>query len=154
RFVADLTKDDFTILEDGQPQQVASFMLVQGGRVFNLLQPPEPGAAPEGIILPPARTRVNDAPGRVFVILIDDLHFEPELTPHVRRLLKTIADTLVHDGDSVTVLSTGPSFIEVGPTYDRKTITEAANKIRGSGYLPSEIFKMMENSQGVGDVRK
>jgi VWFA-related protein len=67
--------------------------------------------------------------------------------------VKTIADTLVHDGDAVTVLSTGPSFIEVGPTYDRKTIAEAANKVRGSGYLPSEIFKMMENSQGVGDVR-
>ena len=154
RFVADLTKDDFTILEDGQPQQVASFMLVQGGRVFNLLQPPAATAAPEGLVLPsPTRTRVADAPGRVLVILIDDLHFEPELTPHVRRLLRTIADTLVHDGDMVMVLSTGPSFIEVGPTYDRKAIVESANKIRGSGYQPSEIFKMMENSQGIGDVR-
>jgi VWFA-related protein len=154
RFVADLTKDDFTILEDGQPQQVASFMLVQGGRVFNLLTPPPVAAAPEGLVLPSApRTRVNDAPGRVFVILVDDLHFEPELTPHVRRLIQTIADTLVHEGDMVSVVSTGPSFIEVGPTYDRKSVAEAANKVRGSGYLPSEIFKMMENSQGVGDVR-
>jgi VWFA-related protein len=154
RFVGDLTKDDFTILEDGQPQQVASFMLVQGGRVFNLLLPPSSAAMPEGLVLPsPARTRVAEAPGRVFVILIDDLHFEPELTPHVRRLIQTIADTLVHDGDMVSVLSTGPSFIEVGPTYDRKAVIEAAGKIRGSGYQPTEIFKMMENSQGVGDVR-
>src|SRR6185436_13690411 len=47
RFVANLTRDDFTILEDGQPQQVASFLLVQGGRVFNLLQPAPAAAAPE-----------------------------------------------------------------------------------------------------------
>ena len=154
RFVANLTKDDFTILEDGEPQQVASFLLVQGGRVFNLLQPTSAAAVPEGLVLPSAKRAVtDDAPGRVIVILIDDLHFEPELTPHVRRLIQTIADTLVHDGDMVTVLSTGPSFIEVGPTYDRKAIVEAANKVRGSGYQPSEIFKLAENSQGVGDVR-
>src|SRR6476620_2960316 len=154
RFVANLTKDDFTILEDGEPQQVASLLLVQGGRVFNLLQPTSAAAVPEGLVLPSAKRAVtDDAPGRVIVILIDDLHFEPELTPHVRRLIQTIADTLVHDGDVVTVLSTGPSFVEVGPTYDRKAIVEAANKIRGSGYQPSEIFKLAENSQCVGDVR-
>jgi VWFA-related protein len=155
RFVANLTKDDFTVLEDGQPQQIASFLLVQGGRVFNLLLPPAAAAAaPEGLVLPaPKRTVTDDAPGRVIIILVDDLHFEPELTPHVRRLIQTIADTVMHDGDLVMVLSTGPSFIEVGPTYDRKAIVEAANKIRGSGYQPSEIYQLAENSQGVGDVR-
>lgn len=154
RFVANLTKDDFTILEDGQPQQVASFLLVQGGRVFNLLQPAPAVAVPDGLVLPAARrVATDDAPGRVLIILVDDLHFEPELTPHVRRLIQTIAETLVHDGDMVMVLSTGPSFIEVGPTFDRKAIVEAANKVRGSGYQPSEIFKLAENSQGVGDVR-
>jgi VWFA-related protein len=153
RFVGDLTRENFTVLEDGQPQQLASFVLVQGGRTFTLVSPPPAAPPQEGLILPSARPKSADAPGRVFVILIDDLHFEPELTPHVRRLMQTIADTLVHDGDMVTVLSTGPSFIELGPSYDKKPILEAAKKIRGSGYLPSEIFKMQENSQGVGDIR-
>ena len=67
--------------------------------------------------------------------------------------MQTIVDTLLHDGDSVTVLSSGPSFIEVGPTYDRKMVSEAANKVRGSGYPPTEIFKLMENSRGPGDIR-
>jgi len=114
---------------------------------------PAAPAAPEGIVLPPSRPRAADTAGRVVLILVDDLHFEPELTPHVRRLLGTIVDTLLHDGDLAAVVSTGPSFIEVGPTYDRKAIAEAANKVRGSGYVPSEIFKMMENSQGPGDIR-
>lgn len=152
QFVADLTKDNFTIREDGQPQRIESFSMVQGGRTFNLLAP---GAAPvpEGIVLPKSRPRAADTTGRVLLILVDDLHFEAELTPHVRRLMQTVVDTLVHDGDLVSIVSTGPSFIEVGPTYDRKLLAEAANKIRGSGYTPSDIFNMMENSQGPGDLR-
>ena len=94
-----------------------------------------------------------DVAGRVFLIFVDDLHFEPELTPHVRRLLQTILDTLIHDGDFVAIVSSGPSYLEVGPTYDRKLLAEAPRKVRGSGYLPREIFKMMENSQGPGDIR-
>lgn len=151
QFVADLTKDDFALLEDGQPQAIESFAVVRGGRTFTLVTPP-PSAAPEGIVLPARRAPV-DTTGRVLLILVDDLHFEPELTPHVRRLLQTVVDTLLHEGDLAAVVSTGPSFIEVGPTYDRKLIAEAANKIRGSGYVPAEIFKMMENSQGPGDIR-
>lgn len=152
-FVPDLLRENFTVLEDGQPQQIESFALVQGGRTFSLLTPP-PQATPEGLVLPAPKSRAAAATtGRVLLILVDDLHFEPELTPHVRKLIQTIADTLLHDGDLVSVVSTGPSFIEIGPTYDRKLVAEAANKVRGSGYVPSEIFKMMENSQGPGDIR-
>jgi VWFA-related protein len=151
-FVADLTKDNFTVLEDGVAQQIVAFSMVQGGRTFNLLEP-DSAPAVEGLVLPKAKPRAADTSGRVLLVLIDDLHFEPELTPHVRRLLQTINDTLIHEGDLVAVVSTGPSFIEVGPTYDKKMVAEAANKIRGSGYLPSEIFKMMEGSQGPGDIR-
>jgi len=153
QFVADLTRENFTVLEDGQPQRIESFAMVQGGRTYNLLTPSTPAAAIEGLMLPQSRSRGTDVNGRVFVILIDDLHFEPELTPHVRRLMKTIVDTLLHEGDLVGVVSTGPSFIELGLTYDKKLVAETANKIRGSGYLPSEIFKMIENSQGPGDIR-
>ena len=152
QFVADLNRDNFTIVEDGQPQNIESFSMVQGGRTFNLLTP-SAAPVPEGLVLPRSRPRTADTAGRVFLILVDDLHFEAELTPHVRRLLQTIIDTMVHDGDLVTVLSTGPSFIEVGPTYDRKLLAETANKIRGSGYTPSDIFNMMETSQGPGDMR-
>ena len=153
QFVADLTRESFTVLEDGQPQRIESFAMVQGGRTYNLLTPSTPTAAPEGLVLPQSRPRGSDVNGRVFLILIDDLHFEPELTPHVRRLITTIVDTLLHEGDLIGVVSTGPSFIELGLTYDKKLVAETANKIRGSGYLPSEIFKMIENSQGPGDIR-
>jgi VWFA-related protein len=152
QFVADLTRENFTVLEDGQPQRIESFVMVQGGRTFNLLTPAA-APVPDGLVLPQSRSRGSDVNGRVFLIVVDDLHFEPELTPHVRKLIQTIVDTLLHEGDLIAVVSTGPSFIELGLTYDTKLVAEAANKIRGSGYLPSEIFKMLENSQGPGDIR-
>ena len=65
QFVSDLTKDDFVIEEDGVRQEIASLVLIQGGRAFNL-QMPAPAPVVEGIILPTARPR-NDTAGRVFM---------------------------------------------------------------------------------------
>jgi VWFA-related protein len=154
RFVADLARENFTVLEDGQPQTISSFFLVHGGRTFNLFESGAPSAsANDGIVLPPSRPRANDSAGRVVLIFVDDLHFEPEMSPNVRKVFQTLVETLVHEGDLVAVISSGPSYIEVGPTYDRKMVMEAVGKIRGSGLLASEIFKMLETSQGPGDIR-
>lgn len=155
QFVADLTRENFSVFEDGQPQTIASFSLVHGGRTYNLLTPPPAQrAVPEGLVLPQStRTRVDDTAGRVLLIFIDDLHFEPEMTPHVRKVLQTIFDTLVHEGDMVAIVSSGPSFISIGPTYDKKMMMESIVKTRGSGPIPAEIFKMLETSQGPGDIR-
>jgi VWFA-related protein len=155
RFVADLTKDDFTVLEDGVPQEITSFQMIQGGRTYNLLAPPAApaAAAPEGLVLPQAKPRTTDTAGRVLLIFIDDLHFEAEISPHVRRVMQQIADTLLHEGDLVTVLSSGPSFIEIGPTYDKKAVVEAVSKIRGSGLIPADFMKMLESPQGPADIR-
>jgi VWFA-related protein len=154
RFVSDLTKENFTVLEDGQPQAISSFFLVHGGRTYNLFESPAPASpATEGIVLPPARRRTDDSAGRVILIFVDDLHFEPELSPNVRKVYQTLVETLVHEGDLVCVISSGPSSIEIGPTYDRKLVMEAMGKIRGSGLLASDIFKMLETSQGPGDIR-
>jgi VWFA-related protein len=156
RFVADLKSADFTVLEDGQPQEITSFQMIQGGRTYNLLEPPAPAAStptPEGLVLPKPKPRTNDVAGRVFLIFIDDLHFEAEISPHVRRVMQQIADTLMHEGDLVTVLSSGPSFIEIGPTYDKKAVLEAVGKIRGSGLIPVDILRMLETPQGPADIR-
>jgi VWFA-related protein len=154
RFLADLTKDNFTVLEDGVKQAITSFSLVHGGRTFTSLEAPAT-VAPDGIILPTApRRQAADSTGRVLLIFIDDLHFEPEYSPHVRKLFSTLVDTLVHDGDLAAVVSSGPSSIEIQPTYDRKLVGAAVSKIRGSAMTPAEMFKMIETSQGPGDIRQ
>ena len=77
------TKEDFEVYEDGVKQELTSFTLVHGGRVYQTLAAT---AAPvrEGIILPPSRP-VNDAAGRIILFVVDDLHLEFRDTHRVRK---------------------------------------------------------------------
>ena len=151
QFVADLTKDDFQILEDGVPQDVSSFTLVHGGRVHNLLAPPPPPAQ-EGVILPPSRPR-NDTTGRIFLIIVDDLHLDFRNTGRIRDLFKKISRDLIHEGDMFSIVSTGPSSLAIDPTYDRKILDESIKKITGNGLKPEDIIQGAESSQGPSEVR-
>lgn len=151
QFVADLGKDDFEIFEDGTKQDITAFTLVHGGRVHNLLAPP-PAPTQEGIILPPSRPR-NDAAGRIFLIIVDDLHLDFRNTGRIRDLFKKIANTLVHEGDMFAIVSTGPSSLAIDPTYDRKVMEDAIKKITGNGLKPSDIIQGPEGAEGPTEVR-
>jgi VWFA-related protein len=139
QFVADLNKNDFAIFEDDVQQDVASLVLVHGGRVLNQLLPPPPPPQ-EGIILPVQRP-TNDAAGRIFLFVVDDLHLSFRDTSRVRQLFKKMAKELVHEGDMFGVVSSGTSSIAIDLTYDHKRLEEAANKISGSALKPSEIIE-------------
>lgn len=137
-FVPDLTEHDFRVFEDDNPQEVASLVLVHGGRVFNQLLPPPP--AQEGIILPPTRA-VNDTAGRIFVIFIDDLHIETSKTPRARVILEQLRDNLIHEGDLFGIVSTGPSSISIDMTYDRSLLKSASDRFTGDGFSINELIR-------------
>jgi VWFA-related protein len=151
QFVADLKKDEFEIFEDGVKQELVSFTLTHGGRVYNVAQPPPPPAQ-EGIILPPARP-TNDAAGRIFLIFVDDLHLDFRNTGRIRELFKKISKELIHDGDMFGIVSTGPSSLSIDLTYDRKRLDQAISKITGSGLAPKDILDVPEGAQGPPEVR-
>jgi VWFA-related protein len=151
RFLADLSKDEFEVYEDGVKQELMSMTMSHGGRVTNVLEAPPP-AVPEGIILPPAR-RVNDASGRIFLFFVDDLHLQFQATGRVRDLFKRIAKNLVHDGDMFGIVSSGYSSIAIDMTYDKKRLDEAINKISGSGLKPSDIINGGSGSQGPRELQ-
>jgi VWFA-related protein len=140
QFQADLKKEDFEVYEDGVKQELTSFVLVHGGRVYQTQAAVAPQPIREGIILPPARP-VNDTAGRIIIFVIDDLHLEFRDTHRVRRLFRDMAKELVHDGDLFGIVSTGTSSIAIDLTYDRTRMEEAANKITGGGLKPSEIIQ-------------
>lgn len=152
-FVADLGKQDFEVSDGGLLQEIASVVLVHGGRVFNVLQPPAPvEAMPEGIVLPRA-TRPDPLAGRVFVVLVDDLHFTALDTPYVRKLLKQVADTLIRPGDLFAVYSTGPSSIEIPLTRDHAQLAAAVSRVSGHGMGYREIMDARDGSQGPQGLR-
>jgi VWFA-related protein len=151
QFVADLKKDEFEIYEDGVRQELVSFTLTHGGRVYNVAQPP-PAPPQEGIILPPARP-TNDAAGRIFMIFVDDLHLDFRNTGRIRELFKKISKELIHEGDMFGIVSTGPSSLAIDLTYDRKRLDQAITKITGSGLAPKDILDVPEGASGPPEVR-
>jgi VWFA-related protein len=151
QFVADLTKDEFEIFEDGVKQDIQSMTLVHGGRVHNLLAPP-PAPTQEGIILPPSRPR-NDAAGRIFLIIVDDLHLEFRNTGRIRDLFRRISKNLIHEGDMFAIVSTGPSSLAIDPTYDRRILDDSIKKITGNGLRPSDVIQGAEGAEGPSEVR-
>jgi len=150
QFVADVGKDEFEVYENGQLQEIASLVLVHGGRVYNQLLPPPP--VQEGIILPPSRP-TSDTAGRIFVLFIDDLHLSVSSTPRVRQVYKRIVDTLIHEGDLFGIVSTGPSSIRVDLTYDRSRLYQAMEKITGDALNPQEIIQAPDGPQGPQELR-
>lgn len=151
QFVADLSRDDFEVYEDGVLQDISSMVLIHGGRVFNQLTPPPPPPQ-EGIILPPARP-TNDAAGRVFILFVDDLHLNFRDTARIRDLFKRMSKTLIHEGDLFGIVSTGPSSLSIDLTYDRTRLDEAIKKISGSGLKPTEIINGPDGADGPSEVR-
>src|SRR6266850_715543 len=125
QFMADLKPTDFEVFEDDVKQELASMVLIHGGRAYNTLAPP-PAPLQEGIILPVSRP-TNDAAGRVFL--------------------------LIHDGDMWGMVSTGTSSISIDLTYDRALLDDAINRISGGGLKPSEIIKGQEGADGPVELR-
>ena len=151
QFIADLKKDDFEVYEDGVKQDVQSFILTHGGRVYNVAAPPTPPPM-EGIILPPSKP-TNDAAGRIWMIFVDDLHLDFKNTGRIKDLFKRISKELVHEGDMFGIVSTGPSSIAIDLTYDRKRLDEAIDKISGAGLRPNEILDAPVGAEGPSEVR-
>lgn len=149
-FVADLSREEFVIYEDGVRQEIASLVLIHGGRAFNLQLPPA-ASVQEGIILPTARPRTDTA-GRVFMLFVDDLHMEADQTPRIRDLFKRIARNLVHEGDLFSIVSSGPSSIAIGLTYDRALLDAAIGKIMGNGMTPTDIITSAQGSRGPSEL--
>ena len=151
QFIADLTKDDFEVFEDDVKQELVSFTLTHGGRIFNVAAPPPP-VAEEGIILPASRP-TSDAAGRIFLIFVDDLHLDFRNTPRIRQLFQKVAKELIHEGDMFGIVSTGPSSLAIDMTYDRRRLDEAIKKISGAGLAPKDILDVPQGQQGPPEVR-
>ena len=150
RFVSNLDKKDFEVYEDGVRQEIVSFVMSLGGRIYNVAAPP--AVSPTGVILPPARPSA-DASGRIFVIFIDDAHLDASMTPKIKQFLSQISAQLVHEGDMFAAVSTGPSSIEVQLTYDRKRLDPAISKFMGNGLTPSQIVAAPAGAQGNAEIR-
>jgi hypothetical protein len=88
-------------------------------------------------------------PGRFLVVVVDDLHLEFRSTPRVRDLLQHTLRAVTHEGDSVALVSTGPSSVAVAPTRDLARILSGIRRITGDGLRAGDILDAQNASERV-----
>jgi VWFA-related protein len=101
--VTGLTKDDFTVLDEGRPQSIATFDQVS--------VPDTPPPAGTAAVRPRARVATNATPvaeaGRLFVVVFDDVHMSPLNAHRAKTAVASFVDRGAQPGDRVLLLSTG-----------------------------------------------
>lgn len=150
-FVTNLTKNDFQILEDGHPQAISAFSMVDI---------PVEHADPPLFAKAPVPTEVvsNHRPfdGRVFVLVMDDLHTKFTDTPRARAAARQFVERYVGANDLVAVVnSSGYTTAMQEFTSDRQLVLRAidgsmGNKADSSTEAALQDYFMNRDSPGPG----
>ena len=154
--VKGLRKEDFTVLEEGAPQEVQSFEVVATEPLPPVTVPAgSPTTAPPA----PARPRVatNFGPpvpvGRTFVIVFDNMNLSPLNAQRAKSAVLAFIDKGVSDGDRVMLAATGggawwsarmpegrPDLLEVLRGLDPRRFGEASAYDRMTDFEALRIY--------------
>ena len=145
--VRDLRREDFTVLEDGKPQQIDLFTLIDIP-----YERPEP-AAPAPV---PLDVKTNTVPfeGRVYVIVLDELHTSISGSLLVRAAARRFIERHFGEGDLAAVVHTfGPAEAGQGLTSDRNMLLAAVDRFAGKK-LPSVTMSRIDEYRRTQDYRQ
>src|SRR5688500_17867708 len=127
QFVTGLTRNDFAVFEDGKPQKVDTFALVD-----------LPVEKTQEIVLEgraiPVDTRTNRKPfdGRVYVIVLDDLDVSALRSPPVRDAARRfVREHMAANDLGAVVYTSGRSDAAQEFTTDRGLLIRAIDKFQG-----------------------
>lgn len=146
KFVRGLTKDDFEVLEDGKPQTVTAFSLVDLP-----VRRPDPPAFRGTPVEPDVSTNAGEFNGRVMVLVLDDLLVDARRTLKVRTAAKQFINNFVGENDLVAVLTTGRSTGSQNFTNNRALLLAAVDRFLGTR-LQSISLAIMEEYQRSGQM--
>jgi len=142
RFVSDLRRDDFQVLEDGVPQDVSAFTLVnipieRAEKPLFAKRPIEPDVA----------SNAKPFDGRVFVIVLDDLHTASFRSLLVRRAARQFIEEHMAANDLAAVVYTGGRG-EAGQdfTSNKRLLLNAVDRFMGRK-LRSKTLERLDEYQ-------
>jgi VWFA-related protein len=101
-FVRNLTKEDFRILEDGKPQKISAFTLVD---IPN--ESAGPAESRVGSVDNDVQSNERPFDGRVYVVVLDDLHTQFSRTPRTQAAARQFIERNVGANDLMAIVSTG-----------------------------------------------
>ena len=128
--VRDLRAADFQVFEDGEPQEIESFQLVEIGPV------PAPDAEPARPIINryDEEREAARADTRIFVVFFDDYHVRWENGVRAGRALAEFLRTNLQPTDLIGLMHPLTPLDDVRLTRRHEAIVEAAENFRGRKY--------------------
>ncbi|MCX6539067.1 MAG: VWA domain-containing protein [Acidobacteria bacterium] len=127
QFVPDLTKDDFEVFEDGKKQNIDRIEVVN--------VPVEPRSLPalvSGHQLEPDVYTNEVPPGRLYLIVMDDLHVHPARSLAARRIARMFIEQNMAPNDvAALVVTSGNRRAAQEFTNNRRLLLEAVEKFQG-----------------------
>ena len=140
QFVRGLTKDDFQIFEDGKPQPISTFSIVD--IPVERLQRPLYAPAP---IEPDVKSNERPFDGRVYVMVVDDLHTYFGRTPRVRAAAREFIQQHLGANDLMAVVHTaGPSDASQEFTSNKRLLLAAVDRTLGRKLDSATVTKTDE----------
>jgi VWFA-related protein len=142
KFISNLAAADFEVFEDGKPQKVTAFSLVN----IPLERAERPLFASKPIE-PDVRTNLQGADGRIYVIVLDDLHTAPLRSQRIKLAAKQFIERYVGANDMAAVVHTsGRSDAGQEFTTSQSRLLRAVDKFMGRK-LNSSTMNQIEDVQ-------
>lgn len=140
QFIRDLQPEDFQLYENGSPQDVSVFSLVD--IPVELENRPLYRAAPVA-----SDVLGNDSSdnGRVYFLVLDDLHVDPKRTQFVRQLAQNFINRYLGANDLAAVIHVGQPQYNQAFTYSKPLLRQAAGRFVGRK-LPSRTLNKLEDA--------
>jgi VWFA-related protein len=145
-FARNLTKDDFQIVEDGKPQTLSVFAPVDIP-----IERADPPLYAKTSIPPDVATNRTPFEGRVFVVVIDDLHINFARTSRVRAAARQFIERYVGTNDVVAVVNTrGRNDAMQDFTSNRQLALNAVDRAMGQAAESSTKAALQDYSNNQG----
>lgn len=142
RFIPGLQAGDFQVLEDGKPQKISAFSLVN--IPVERVERPLFAAKP---VERDVRTNLEAADGRIYVILLDDLHTAPLRTQRIKMAARQFIERYVGANDIAAVVHTsGRSDAGQEFTTSQARLLRAVDMFMGRK-LRSSTLNMIDDVQ-------
>ncbi|HUQ88192.1 MAG TPA: VWA domain-containing protein [Vicinamibacterales bacterium] len=142
KFIPGLKPEDFQIFEDGKPQKVTAFSMVN----IPLERAERPLFASKPIE-PDVRNNMQAADGRIYVIMLDDLHTAPLRSQRVKLAAKQFIEKYIGANDLAAVVHTsGRSDAAQEFTSSQARLLRAVDMFMGRK-LASSTRNMMDDVQ-------
>jgi VWFA-related protein len=135
RFVRDLKKEDFQVFEDRKAQAISAFTLVD--IPIDRFERPLFAAQP---IEPDVRTNARPFDGRIYIVVLDDLHVQPLHTQLVRRVMRKFIQEKLGANDLMAVVHVqNKSEYSQEFTGSKRLLLAAVDKFAGRAERPATV---------------